>query len=174
MFELVNAALWILAVAFALPCAVFFVECMLGAIARTPRAVEDPSPRPRIAVLVPAHDESALIARTLAGLQPQFAASDVLLVVADNCSDDTAAIARSAGATVIERGDPDHRGKGYALAFGLDHLAQDPPDVVVIVDADCSVSPGALERISRLARATDRPVQATTCCSRRPSPKASP
>ncbi len=143
------------------PCFVFFAECLIGALARGgTRGGDDGGGAPRVAILVPAHDERGIIARTLSGLRAQLKANDVLLVVADNCSDDTAAIARASGATAIERSDFERRGKGYALVFGLDHLAADPPDVVVIVDADCTVAAGSIDRIARLAARTDRPVQA--------------
>jgi cellulose synthase/poly-beta-1,6-N-acetylglucosamine synthase-like glycosyltransferase len=61
---------------------------------------------------------------------------------------------------VIERSDTARRGKGYALAYGLDFLAADPPEVVVIMDADCAISPGGIEQLARVATARDRPVQA--------------
>lgn len=161
MLLLLDIAMFALACALLVPCAVFFSECLLGALASKRAApTADGSPRPRIAILMPAHDEHAVIAQTLAGLKPELLASDRLIVVADNCSDDTAALARAAGAIAIERSDQERRGKGYALAFGLDHLAQDPPDVVVIMDADCSISPGGIERLGRLAVTRDRPVQA--------------
>lgn len=63
-------------------------------------------------------------------------------MVADNCTDDTARLASAAGAEVIERHDALLRGKGYALDFGVRHLAQQPPDVVIVVDADCQVAEG--------------------------------
>jgi cellulose synthase/poly-beta-1,6-N-acetylglucosamine synthase-like glycosyltransferase len=111
-------------------------------------------------VLVPAHNESSGITPTLTGLKSQLSPGDRLVVVADNCSDDTAAVAAQSGASVIQRQDAERRGKGYALAFGLEHLAQDPPDVVIIVDADCLVSPGSLARLANMARELDRPIQA--------------
>lgn len=114
---------------------------------------------PRVAVLVPAHNESRNVLPTIACLLPQMRAGDRLLVVADNCSDDTATLAREAGATVIERHDATLRGKGYALAFGVDFLRADPPEVVMVVDADCVVSEGAVARISRESADTGCPVQ---------------
>ena len=81
-------------------------------------------------------------------------------MVADNCSDDTASLAAQSGAEVIERQDAERRGKGYALAYGLDHLAKRPPDVVIIVDADCLVSEGSLGLLARQAQQHSRPVQA--------------
>lgn len=161
MSELLDPLAWLIASSACLPCAVYFIECVCGALSRLrSEAKATDGPRPHVAILIPAHDERAGIVRTLEPLRAQLDAGDTLLVVADNCSDDTASLARAAGATVIERSDPDRRGKGYALAFGLEHLAAAPPDVVVIVDADCQVAPDAIARLSRTALATDRPVQA--------------
>lgn len=98
--------------------------------------------RPQVAVLVPAHDEASLIGATLASIAPQLRPGDRLLVVADNCTDDTAQLAREAGAEVVERRDARLRGKGYALDFGVRHLASQPPEVVIVVDADCQVGEG--------------------------------
>lgn len=113
----------------------------------------------RVAVLVPAHNESGNLLPTLHCLQQQLGPADRLLVVADNCVDDTALVARSAGAEVVERQHTELRGKGYALAFGVDHLRADPPEVVLVVDADCTVSPGAVACIARHCRASGKPVQ---------------
>ena len=76
-------------------------------------------------------------------------------------SDDTAACVRAAGCEAIERHDLTARGKGYALAFGRDHLAAGaPPDAVVILDADCRLLPGSIEALAREALARGAPVQA--------------
>ena len=110
-------------------------------------------------VLVPAHDEAADIDQTVSALLPQLHADDRVLVVADNCSDATAEIARAAGAEVVERFD-DARGKGFAIAHGINHLRQHPPFAVVIVDADCELGPEALEALLSDLERTARPVQA--------------
>jgi cellulose synthase/poly-beta-1,6-N-acetylglucosamine synthase-like glycosyltransferase len=115
--------------------------------------------RASLAVLVPAHDEEGGIAATLAAVLPQLAPGDRLLVVADNCADDTAAAARAAGAEVVERSS-ERRGKGYALGYGIDHLRASPPSAVVIVDADCDLAPGTLEALMQDLARTGRPVQA--------------
>jgi cellulose synthase/poly-beta-1,6-N-acetylglucosamine synthase-like glycosyltransferase len=91
---------------------------------------------------------------------PQLAAQDRLLVIADNCSDNTATIATTEGAEVVVRTDFERRGKGYALDFGVRHLESQPPDVILIVDADCHVSPGSVDRLVRLCCKANRPVQA--------------
>ena len=116
--------------------------------------------RGSVTILVPAHNEEDGIAQTLATLLPQLAAGDRVLVVADNCSDATAERARAAGAEVVERFHASDRGKGFALAFGVDHLRADPPAAVLIVDADCELAPGSLELLAAELERTRRPVQA--------------
>ncbi len=153
----VDLILVVLALALAAPLAVVAAECIasLWPARRAPTCN-----RVRCAVLVPAHNEEVGLAATLAELTPQLAPGDRILVVADNCTDRTAEIARRAGADAIERTDPEHRGKGYALAFGLAQLAGNPPEVVVVIDADCRVPAGALDALVRAVAATGRPAQA--------------
>lgn len=114
----------------------------------------------RLAVLVPAHDEAAGISATLSSIRSQLKSSDRLLVVADNCTDATADVARRYGAEVIERQQADLRGKGYALDFGLRHLAADPPAVLVIVDADCTLGEDCMRHLAQACVGSGRPVQA--------------
>jgi cellulose synthase/poly-beta-1,6-N-acetylglucosamine synthase-like glycosyltransferase len=162
---LVGAALisWlgvIVAVLIAIPTAVFCSE-IAAALWRRQLAT-DPigDRRPRVAVLVPAHNESGNIAPTLENIRKQLRPGERLLVVADNCTDDTAAVARAAGAEVVERQDPKHLGKGYALDHGLRCLANDPPDIVVIIDADCWLATDAIARLAGASAMTGRPAQA--------------
>ena len=131
-------------------------------IATLPRRATQPSEiaSPRVAVIVPAHNESAGIRVALDSVMPQLRPGDRLVVVADNCSDDTAQVAAAAGAEVVERHDTSRRGKGCALDFGVRYLELDPPEEVVIVDADCEVMPGTIDRIARLSAFSGRPVQA--------------
>ncbi len=116
--------------------------------------------RARIVVLVPAHNEASGIAQTLASVTPQLHAHDRILVVADNCSDDTAAVARAAGAQVVERLHATDHGKGFALAYGVDALRADPPGLLVILDADCELARGSLDALAASVAQTDRPAQA--------------
>ena len=113
-----------------------------------------------LAVLIPAHDESSCLLDTLSNVKAQLRPQDRLLVVADNCSDDTAAIARNAGAEVVVREDPARIGKGFALDFGLRRLSADPPEVVVVIDADCLLQTNALQRLASSCAAARRPAQA--------------
>lgn len=159
MIPFVDVLFGALAALLLLPVSVLFLQVSLACL---PRRAPDglAVARPRLAVLVPAHDESAVIAATLDSLRPQLRSGDRLVVVADNCTDDTAALARAAGGEVLERSDAVRRGKGYALDHGVRHLEKDPPEVLLIVDADCRVAEGGIERLARLAMAGRRPVQA--------------
>ena len=97
--------------------------------------------------------------RRLADIKAQLAPGDQLLVVADNCSDDTAAVAsmlpapKSSNAMISPR-----FGKGYALDWGVRHLSADPPSIVVIIDADCRLSADTVDQLVRTTSATGRPV----------------
>jgi cellulose synthase/poly-beta-1,6-N-acetylglucosamine synthase-like glycosyltransferase len=127
---------------------------------------------PDAVIVVPAHDEEALIGSTIAGLAAAAGGSARILVVADNCSDATATEARRAGAEVIERGDVERRGKGFALDFARRHLQASPPDLVVIIDADCRIDSASLDRLISACAATGRPCQATYLLD--PAPGGSP
>ncbi|MGB4813105.1 MAG: glycosyltransferase family 2 protein [Methylophilaceae bacterium] len=116
--------------------------------------------RPSIAVIMPAHNESLLIQSTVASVLPQLTKHDRLVVVADNCTDDTAKLGRIAGAEVVERFSQDERGKGYALDFGVRHCTDNPPEVIIIIDADCQVGSDALSKLAKACVQYDRPVQA--------------
>ena len=118
-----------------------------------------PASAVRVAILVPAHNESVHVLPTLHALQAQLQPGDRLLVIADNCNDDTAALARATGAEVLERQHASLRGKGYALAFGVDALRDAAPDVIIVVDADCIVSEGGIQALAQRCQQTQCPVQ---------------
>lgn len=110
-----------------------------------------PSPTPgplrtRFAIVVPAHNEELLLARLLESARAQDYPRQLFdtIVVADNCTDRTAAIAREHGATVLERIDEADRGKGYAIRWALESIDLDKYDAVLIVDADCTISTSSL------------------------------
>lgn len=161
LFAVLEFALTAIALLLLIPTTVLFTQIAMAL--RAGRAASSPAAaglRPSVAVLMPAHDESAGIAASIAAVLPQLAAGDRLLVVADNCSDDTAAVALAAGAEVLQRHDPLRRGKGYALDFGVRRLALQPPAIVIFVDADCEVHPGAIDRLAQAAVQSGGPVQA--------------
>ncbi|NEO86978.1 MAG: glycosyltransferase [Spirulina sp. SIO3F2] len=139
-------------------CAVLWLECSAALVAsRKPRSLP-PTP-PRLAVLVPAHNEAGGIQHTLEQLILQVEQPQQVVVIADNCSDATAEVARGVGVTVLERFNERDRGKGFALDYGLKYLAADPPEIVVMVDADCDLTPGTIDHIAHQSARTGCPVQ---------------
>lgn len=121
-------------------CAYLFALTLLSA---RPRARPLVSPSTRFVAVVPAHDERLHIARTVESLLAADYPAHLrrVLVVADNCTDDTGRLAREAGAEVLTRVAPHKRGKGYALAAAFRHvLERDDADAVVVVDADTRVT----------------------------------
>lgn len=105
---------------------------------KTPPPATDQTPF--FTIIIPAHNEGEIIGQTvekiLACEYPRDSFS--LNVVADNCDDDTAEIARKAGANVLSRIDREKRGKGHALAYALEALRDEPGDAVLFLDADSS------------------------------------
>ncbi|MFN5514750.1 MAG: glycosyltransferase family 2 protein [Cyanobacteriota bacterium] len=160
MVWLLDLLLTALALVWLLPALVLLGECLSAVFAPLSlTALRGTSESLDYRVLVPAHDEGTVIGQTLDSLLLQIARPENILVVADNCADDTAAIARSYGVTVIERRDPERRGKGYALDFGVRFLESQPPQTVIILDADCLVGPGALAALAADAWEKQRPIQ---------------
>jgi cellulose synthase/poly-beta-1,6-N-acetylglucosamine synthase-like glycosyltransferase len=157
-----DLLLFVLTFLLLVPLLVLIVECFAARpLAVSRETSSGGSPRPRCAVLIPAHDEAAGIGKTIATIKPQLGPEDDILVVADNCTDRTAGVAQEAGAEVVERRDEQKRGKGYALDHGMNYLAKtNPPNVVVIVDADCHVHDGCLDVLVRQAATTGKPAQA--------------
>ena len=164
-----NILLLLGAIVVAIPAAMFCLEVILAVIRRPNITENDHDEVPSFAVLIPAHNEQAVIGRTLATLLPTVPSQGRVVVVADNCTDGTAAVAREHGATTVERFETSRRGKGWALDFGLASLTTNPPEVVVFLDADCQVDPHTVTRLARAARQTGCPVQGLNLCD--PDPR---
>jgi len=121
---------------------------ILTLLSHAPPVALRSSRRLRFDVIVPAHNEAAVIDGVVASLRKLDWPADGfrVLVIADNCTDSTAVLARAAGAEVLERHDTERRGKGYALAFAFQaSQAHGWAYAVVVVDADTEVSPNLLE-----------------------------
>jgi cellulose synthase/poly-beta-1,6-N-acetylglucosamine synthase-like glycosyltransferase len=152
---------WLLVSAFALTGAAFIVETFLGLLPARPTLAANDDEHPRSAVvLIPAHNEAAIIGQMLSSLKEHLPPGTRLLLVADNCSDGTASAARSAGIDVIERNDPVRRGKGYALEFGRTHLRASPPEAVIVMDADCAMDRRSIGRLVDVSVTLQSPAQA--------------
>jgi cellulose synthase/poly-beta-1,6-N-acetylglucosamine synthase-like glycosyltransferase len=136
---------WICASALALLSLLAIYQWVLAAAALFPSAVRKRSRRPgrtSFLILVPAHDEESGLAATLRSLSAAQYPKDRtrVVVIADRCTDGTAALARKCGADCLERfsGLP---GKGAAIAWAIDELrnVRAEFDAIVILDADTAV-----------------------------------
>jgi 1,2-diacylglycerol 3-beta-glucosyltransferase len=140
-----------------LGCVVLLITTYLLLLAAAALVPERRPPRGRahghrFAVVVPAHNEAAIIGETLKSLFAMRYPRELfdVIVVADNCTDDTAAIAGAAGARCLVRTDDEHRGKGQALDWAFRRiLASGSHEAFVVIDADTLVEAGFLEAMNR-------------------------
>jgi len=129
----------------------YLLVLSVAALARPSRRLPTESraaPLPRFAIIIPAHNEEGILEETLASVRRlDYPRSRYeVIVVADNCTDRTAEVARALGATVHERHNPTQLGKGWALGWIFDCLLKDRSDFAafVVVDADSVLSPNFL------------------------------
>lgn len=133
----------------------------LASRVRMPEALPPHIPTSRFAIVVPAHDEEKGLGATISSLRGldyppgQFD----IVVVADNCSDLTAEVAKTSGARCLERFDPARRGKGYALAFAFAALMKEDFDAMVVVDADNIMSANFLQAMDARLRVGQSVIQ---------------
>lgn len=158
MYDVLSAISWILVIPLFIALSVFSIETILGVLPRKKILLENP--QLNTIILMPAHNEALNISTTLKNLLPILSDRVQLLVVADNCGDSTAARVREMGIGVIERHDSKQRGKGYALAFGQDHLRLNPPECVIVLDADCESDSQSVSDLLTLSVRSGSPVQA--------------
>src|SRR5688572_13198378 len=117
----------------------------IGAIRSAPTPhTHGRSPSTRFMIVIPAHDEAnvirATVNRLLAINYPVHLFS--IHIIADHCSDNTAEVARHAGAVAHERNEGPRTGKGAALSWLFQRILENEQcDAVVIFDADTHVDP---------------------------------
>ena len=118
-------------------------------------------PLNRFAIVVPAHDEELLVGNLCQSLlQVDYPKEKFdIYIVADNCSDGTAAKCRQYPVQVLERCDPQNGGKGQALAWGLKQLALDQFDAVFMVDADNYVDLNILKELNKFINSGEQAIQ---------------
>ena len=112
-------------------------------------AISEITPSTRFTILIPAHDEELVIGDCLDSLMHFDYAEQLkrVVVIADNCTDETANIAAAKGASVYVRNNDSKRGKGYALDWAMHRLlAEDKgwTDAVIVFDADTQANPNFL------------------------------
>ncbi|UCD58619.1 MAG: glycosyltransferase, partial [Candidatus Hydrogenedentota bacterium] len=134
---LIWYALLVLGVGFLLIAAYLWFLAFASFRPERRRGMHTPSEK-HFAIIVPAHNESKVIRRTISSLKnlDYPVAKYEIVVVADNCTDDTAQIVRESGVRCLERSDEDKRGKGFALDWAFTQLKGAPFDAFVIIDAD--------------------------------------
>ena len=116
---------------------------------------------PHLLFLVPAHNEELLLADCLRSLLAMDYPADArtIVVVADNCTDATAEIARAHGVRCLERRDPYNPGKPQAIAWALRELPLERYDCVLIIDADAKVDPHFARGIAKIDDLSSKAVQ---------------
>lgn len=130
---------------------VFLVMAYVGRQRRFPDA-----PPKRLAILIPARNEENVIGKLLASLANQDYPKESykIFAVADNCTDNTAEVARSGGALVYERENLTERGKGYALDYLIKCVERDWGadffDGYVVFDADNIAEPNYLTEMNKV------------------------
>lgn len=132
--------------------AVVAVPAALAAVGRFPRRRIPPHSSqilPSVVALIPAHDEELTLPAALRSLAAQDYPPDRLrvVVVADHCADRSAAVAAAHGAAVVAHSSG-RRGKGFALAAGLESLRETPFDAVLVLDADCTLNRTAVRELA--------------------------
>jgi cellulose synthase/poly-beta-1,6-N-acetylglucosamine synthase-like glycosyltransferase len=140
------------------PYFLFLLATSVAAIFTIRQEAAPDEPSAKFLIVIPAHDEEPGILTTVRScLESNYPASlyDVA-VIADNCTDRTAAVAREAGARVVERFDDLKKSKGYAIEFLLESLVHsgefDSLNAVVIVDADTTIDANLLRSFDRAVR----------------------
>lgn len=163
--ELVKALNLLVAVLFTLLYLYQGIYVVVAFVRRRWQDTHQPSRLHRFAVVVAARNEAGVIAELLESIRQQDYPTELLdlYVVADNCTDNTAAVARRAGAFVYERFDRIHKGKGYALDYLFHRLEQEGRaqyDGYFIFDADNLVDP---QFVREMNRTFDQGYDAVTC-----------
>lgn len=125
--------------------------------------------RTRFAIVVPAHNEEMLIdrfCRNIMNIDYPISLREIF-IIADNCSDRTAAIAESHPVRVLSRFDEVHTGKGYALKWAFEHVGLDDFDAVLVIDADTEVDPSILNELNMLIIGGSQAIQCYETISNR-------
>lgn len=110
----------------------------------------------RYAVVISARNESSVIGNLIKSINNQTYPSELLdiYIVADNCTDNTAEVARAAGATVYERFNQKNVGKGYALDWLFKMIERNHSDkkyeAYIVFDADNVISSNFIEEMNKL------------------------
>lgn len=119
------------------------------------------NPITNIGIIIPAHNEELLLPRLLESIQQQDYPRQLfnIIVVADNCTDNTADVAKRNGSIVLERFDQEKKGKGYAIKWAIETTNISQHDAIFIVDADSVMCGDALYNLDNMIQEGNRIIQ---------------
>lgn len=169
---LINALMLVIAVVVTAPSLLLLVECIASLFHGSRdgnRVSKERHPIPDVVYLVPAHNEGDNLRPTLDDIRKDMRPADRLVVIADNCTDNTAEVAAEYGAEVVVRNDLTRIGKGFALGHGFEYLKRQPPQVIIVLDADCRIEPGFGATLAQEVIRTACPVQAMDLMKAQPN-----
>ncbi|GAB6139448.1 glycosyltransferase family 2 protein [Methylosoma difficile] len=158
-----DSLVLLVAVVIAIPLWVIALQSALAlTLSNIGTCEQESGSQPTYAIVIPAHNEAGILHVSLSKLLAELDDPAVVVVVADNCTDATADIARALGVKVLERHDLTRRGKGYALAHGIEYLREwtAPPEIVVFLDADCDINRLSMQRLLASVSLHNKPAQA--------------
>lgn len=141
---------WVLAILLSLPAMVLGLECVMALTTQRKARGQHP-PAPPFVLIMRARNAQGHIAATIRAARAQLRPCDQLLVIADNCTDDTATMAQAAGATVVARQDFRHADKADGWQFGRKILQPAPPQLIVLMEAGQVPFPGAIQQLAAAA-----------------------
>lgn len=151
----------------ALVCLYYMSLALFALISRKGSESIEGNPSHTFAIIIPAHNEEQNISTTLrscAGLDYPKDKFQVF-VIADNCSDKTAEIARRDGAICFERADDTRKGKGFALEWGFKRILAEGHEALVVLDADCQLDNQSLRLFDHYLKKGEKVLQANYVAS---------
>lgn len=145
---------------------------VLTVVSLLPRRAPPSPPKGQVgqrsfAIIIPAHNEEQSISRTLESCLALAYPHDkyAVFVIADNCTDDTAAMAAEYAVPCLERYDRERLGKGHALEWAFERILPLGHDAVMVLDADCTIEPDALTMFDRRLEQGEQVLQAKVVAS---------
>lgn len=147
--------------------ACYWLLALVALTTRAPGGARRAATYHRFLIIIPAHNEERSLARTLRSCLALSYPKErfEVCVVADNCSDRTAEIARQHGVDCLVREDRTQLGKGYALEFAFRRVNRRQHDAVLVLDADCVLSEDSLLEFNERLLAGDKVLQANFVAS---------
>jgi len=151
----------------ALVCLYYVSLAFCALISRKESASIEGNPAHTFAIVIPAHNEEQGISTTLRSCAGLDYPKDKykIFVIADNCSDRTAEIAKNNGAACLERYDEEKKGKGFALEWGFKQILAERHDALVVLDADCQLDNHALRIVDYYLKKGEKVLQANDAAS---------